>query len=399
MSNRPTADFQSIISEAGIPVTAEDIELQLKQQVLDAGSKLSNDSNMSPFWQWVKAAVTAPVVWLINTLLVGYIMPNMFVASAQRWALELNAWEYNVEIKEAQKTIGYITLTKTNSDDAVTIEQGAIIQTLPIDGIVYQLQVINETIIEQGVLTGKILVEALEAGAGYNLPAGYYNILPVEFPGISAAINDVDWIITLGADTESDDELALRLQNAFTSAGSWHIDDAYRAIIASVGGIRSDNIYFENTGHITPGSANAYIVMEVGATPQSILDQLNEYIQTEGHHGHGDVLTCLAINDTQHNLIADVVLSENLTAENITLQLAEVENRIRASFRESAAFTEMTRANPLSRLSISQMSTEIHSNMPLIESVRITVDGIIQNDIISEYTQPRINSLVVQELS
>lgn len=399
MSNRPIADFKNIISEAGIPITADEIELQLKQQVQAAGSELSNDSNMSPFWQWVKAAVISPVVWLINTLLAGYIMPNMFVATAERWALELKAWEYNVAVKEAQKTVGFITFTKTNTDDTVTIKQGAVIQTLPIGGVVYQLQVNAETIIEAGQLTGKVLVEALEAGAGYNLPAGYYNILPVELPGISGAVNDVDWIIKLGADTESDDELALRLQNAFTSAGSWHIDDAYRAIIASVGGIRSDNIYFENTGHITPGSANAYIVMEVGATPQNILDQLNDHIQTQGHHGHGDLLTCVAINDTQHDLVAEVVLSANLDAQSTALQLVEVENRIRASFRESAAFQEMTRANPLSRLSISQMATEIHRSMTLVESVRITVDGVIQNDIISQYTQPRISSLVVQELS
>lgn len=399
MSNRPIADFKNIISEAGIPITADEIELQLKQQVQAAGSELSNDSNMSPFWQWVKAAVISPVVWLINTLLAGYIMPNMFVATAERWALELKAWEYNVAVKEAQKTVGFITFTKTNTDDTVTIKQGAVIQTLPIGGVVYQLQVNAETIIEAGQLTGKVLVEALEAGAGYNLPAGYYNILPVELPGISGAVNDVDWIIKLGADTESDDELALRLQNAFTSAGSWHIDDAYRAIIASVGGIRSDNIYFENTGHIIPGSANAYIVMEVGATPQNILDQLNDHIQTQGHHGHGDLLTCVAINDTQHDLVAEVVLSANLDAQSTALQLVEVENRIRASFRESAAFQEMTRANPLSRLSISQMATEIHRSMTLVESVRITVDGVIQNDIISQYTQPRISSLVVQELS
>ena len=399
MSNRPIADFKNIISEAGIPITADEIELQLKQQVQAAGSELSNDSNMSPFWQWVKAAVISPVVWLINTLLAGYIMPNMFVATAERWALELKAWEYNVAVKEAQKTVGFITFTKTNIDDAVTIKQGAVIQTLPIGGVVYQLLVNAETIIEAGQLTGKVLVEALEAGAGYNLPAGYYNILPVELPGISGAVNDVDWIIKLGADTESDDELALRLQNAFTSAGSWHIDDAYRAIIANVGGIRSDNIYFENTGHITPGSANAYIVMEVGATPQNILDQLNDHIQTQGHHGHGDLLTCVAINDTQHDLVAEVVLSANLDAQSTALQLVEVENRIRASFRESAAFQEMTRANPLSRLSISQMATEIHRSMTLVESVRITVDGVIQNDIISQYTQPRISSLVVQELS
>ncbi|MCG9786309.1 baseplate J/gp47 family protein [Vibrio mediterranei] len=396
MSKRPNADFVEILSESGVPVTEDEFEAKLKQEVVGAGSKVSNDSEMSPFWRWVRAAVVTPCVWLIRTLLAEHVMPNMFVATAERWALELKAWEHDIEPKDAEKTQGNITLTKANAADAVTIEAGKVVQTLPIDGVVYKVRVLAETVIDAGQLTGKVLVEAFEAGAAFNLPAGYFNIIPEEIPGIVDAVNEPDWITKLGADAESNEELALRIQNAFTSSGEWHIDDVYRSIISSVAGIRSDNIYFNNTGEVTPGTAEALILMEVGATPQPVLDQLNDHIMAKGHHGHGDVLTCKAIPDTEHDVIADVVLVANLDEATKVNELLEVEDRIRAAFRETAAYPEMTRAKPESRFSLSLLGTEIHTNMAQVESVKFTVGGKVQEDIISDLEQPRLKTLTVR---
>ncbi|MBN3492069.1 baseplate J/gp47 family protein [Vibrio neptunius] len=396
MSKRPNADFVEILSESGVPVTEDEFEAKLKHEVVGAGSKVSNDSEMSPFWRWVRAAVVTPCVWLIRTLLAEHVMPNMFVATAERWALELKAWEHDIEPKDAEKTQGNITLTKANAADAVTIEAGKVVQTLPIDGVVYKVRVLAETVIDAGQLTGKVLVEAFEAGAAFNLPAGYFNIIPEEIPGIVDAVNEPDWITKLGADAESEEELALRIQNAFTSSGEWHIDDVYRSIISSVAGIRSDNIYFNNTGEVTPGTAEALILMEVGATPQPVLDQLNDHIMAKGHHGHGDVLTCKAIPDTEHDVIADVVLVANLDEATKVNELLEVEDRIRAAFRETAAYPEMTRAKPESRFSLSLLGTEIHTNMAQVESVKFTVGGKVQEDIISDLEQPRLKTLTVR---
>lgn len=399
MSQRPQTNFTDILTQSGVPVTEQAIEAELKKQVLGAGSQVSNDSEMSPFWRWVRAAVVTPTLWLMQILLVKHIMPNMFVATAERWALELKAWELNVTPKTATETHGRIAFTKLNADDAITVKAGHIIQTLPIDGVVYQVRVLEDTVLKSGIVTAAVPVVAVHAGAAFNLPAGYFNILPQTIAGIASVVNEPEWITQLGADAENDDELALRLQNAFTSSGSWHIDDAYRAIIASVAGIRSDNIYFENTGHIAPGSATAFIVMEVGATPKAVLDQLNHHITDSGHHGHGDRVTCKAIPNSLHDITIDLVLAANLTTEQKQWAQADVENRVRASFRETAAYTDMTRAKPKTRFSLSNMSSEIHEAMAVVESIKTTVDDQVQGDIISALSQPRINSITVREVS
>ncbi|EOW9266013.1 TPA: baseplate J/gp47 family protein [Vibrio cholerae] len=399
MSKRPKANFIEILAESGVPVSEQEMEKQLKKDVSEAGSTLSNDSEMSPFWRWVRSAVITPTVWLIRTLLAGHVMPNMFVATAERWSLEMKAWERDLAPKDAEKTQGYISLTKRSADEAVTVAVGTVIQTLPIDGKVYKVKVLKETVLEQGVLVGKVLVEADEAGKAYNLPAGYFNILPIEVSGVVAAVNDANWITKLGADAESDEELALRIQSAFTAAGNWHIDDVYRTIIGEIAGIRIDNIFFENTGHITPGTANAYILMEVGETPQNIIEQLNHKIMVMGFHGHGDVLTCHAIQDRYYRVAADIVFVANLSDVQKINVIEEVEGRIRAAFRETAAYPDITRATPNSRFSISQLATEIHNSLIEVDSVRITINDEVQKDIVSDLSQPRLESLTVRELS
>ncbi|MFA0607273.1 baseplate J/gp47 family protein [Vibrio amylolyticus] len=399
MSQRPSVNFVDILKQEGIPTTEAELTTQLEDDVEAAGSNISNDSDMSPFWRWVKSAVVAPVYFLINTVLALHVLPNMYVATAARWGLELKAWELDVEPKAAVKMQGGITLTKANIDDDTTVDAGITIQSPPIDGVVYRLFVLEQTIIPAGQLTGVVPCIAEFEGQAFNLAAGYYSVIPEEISGIVSAENKPDYITTLGADIEADDELALRLQNAFTSSGAWHIDDVYRSIIASVAGIRSDNVFFQNTGHITPGTANAYILMEVGQTPQAILNDLNTHIMTNGHHGHGDVLTCKAIPDKPVTMKAEVVLVSVIEGETKTAALAEVENRIRAVFRESAAYPEMTRTRPQSRFSLSKLGSEIHTDLAGVESVRFTVDGQVQEDIISVLEQPRLESLTIEEVS
>jgi hypothetical protein len=118
---------------------------------------------------------------------------------------------------------------------------------------------------------------------------------------------------------------------------------------------------------------------------------------TDGHHGHGDVLTCKAIPDTQHDVIAEVVFVTSLSDQTKVNELLDVEGRIRAAFRETEAYPEMTRAKPSSRFSISKLATEIHTNIDNVKSVKITIDGDVQQDIISALTQPRLQSLTVTE--
>ncbi|MGL5179934.1 MAG: baseplate J/gp47 family protein, partial [Aeromonas veronii] len=67
MNLRPTVDFLALLSNSGVPTTEQAMEAELKKEVEAAGSLITNDSDVSPFWRLVRAVVITPALWLIRT--------------------------------------------------------------------------------------------------------------------------------------------------------------------------------------------------------------------------------------------------------------------------------------------------------------------------------------------
>lgn len=146
-----------------------------------------------------------------------------------------------------------IRFTKNDIDHAVTVPAGTQIQTERINGVIYTLTVVRDTVIPAGTLSMNIDASAEQAGAGFNLAPGYYRILPVAIDGIAGVENDENWLTTPGANEESDDELRDRVRNQFNLAGAYHTDAVYRGLIAGVAGISADRIYFLHDAPRGPG--------------------------------------------------------------------------------------------------------------------------------------------------
>lgn len=79
-----------------------------------AGSKVSNDSRMSPFWRLVQSIVIKPAMWIINNLLANHVLPNAFAATATGIYLDLKAWDVDLERKQATHTRGLVDFFKEN---------------------------------------------------------------------------------------------------------------------------------------------------------------------------------------------------------------------------------------------------------------------------------------------
>lgn len=391
MNLRPTVDFMALLAEAGVPTTEAAMEAELKKEVVAAGSLITNDSDVSPFWRLVRGVVITPALWLIRTLLAGHVLPSAFAATATDTYLDLKAWDVDLTRKAAQKTRGLVNFVKANPSDAVTIPADIWVTTERINGTIYRLRPLQAVVSPAGEAVARVVCEAELAGAAWNLAPGYYNLLSEPVTGILSARNDdKEWITTQGSDVESNDALGLRIQNQFSAVGRYHIDAIYRSMLASVAGIRADHIFFEHDAPRGPGTANAYILLEVGATPASLINQLNDYVGRQGNHGHGDDLFVMAMPETQHSLTLALWPQANLSDEQKAALKAGAENLVRAAFRQSADFPAVTRTWPRSRFSLSQLAGELHSQFPQILSLRFG-----ESDIVAGLTIPRLNSLEV----
>lgn len=390
MTEKPTVDFEQVLRDSGMPTTEAEIDTAFKAIVKDE-NYVTNTSRMSPFWRLIQKIVSTPVLWL-KDVLVQVVLTNMFVATSTGPMLRLLAWAVNIEAKPASAAAGVIRFYKTTAANAVTINAGTLIQTERINGVVYALSVNRDVTLPAGVESGLVDVTATGNGTGYNLAPGYYRILPIAVTGIASVVNEDDWLTTPGADEETDDELRDRTRNQFNLVGNYHTDAIYRSMIASVVGLSVDRIFFLHDAPRGPGTANAYLLLDSGETSQPFIDAVNDYINSQGHHGHGDDLQCFAMPDTTHTLAVTVyVLSkENMTSEELAELQSGVTNLIRCAFRENANY-EVKKTWPYARFSFSNLGRELHKTFPVIDSLSFSLA-----DIISELSVPRLAGLTVE---
>ncbi|ALB67841.1 putative bacteriophage protein [Cronobacter dublinensis 1210] len=390
MTEKPQVDFEEVVKASGMPVTKEALRERFNGIVQEEGL-ITNTSNMSPFWRLITAIVTTPVLWL-KDVLVGTVLANMFVATASGQMLRLLAWAVNVTAKPATAAQGVIRFYKADAGAVVTVKAGTLIQTERINGTVYELATTADFTIPNGVASALIPVQATATGGAYNLAPGYYRILPVAVDGISHAVNEADWLTVPGADEESDDELRERCRNQFNLVGNYHTDAVYRSMIASVAGLSIDRIFFEHEAPRGPGTANAYLLLDTGVTSDPFIEAVNDYITTQGYHGHGDDMQCFAMPETRHVLAVTLYVRNlaNLTDEEQSVLRTGAENLIRCAFRENNEF-DVKKTWPFSRFSFSNLGRELHRQFAAIDSLAFSL-----TDIVSGLNVPRLDTLTVR---
>ncbi|EMM0698204.1 baseplate J/gp47 family protein [Enterobacter hormaechei] len=389
MTEKPQVDFEEVVKASGMPTTEDEVRTRFDAVVADEGL-ITNTSRMSPFWRLITAIVTAPVMWLKDAL-VAVVMPGMFVATATGQMLRLLAWAVNVTPKPASAAEGVIRFFKDDVKQAVTVKAGTVIQTERINGKVYAVSTVADVTIPSGTASALLAVKATGTGGAYNLAPGYYRILPVAVDGISHVASEENWLTVPGADEESDDELRERCRNQFNLVGNYHTDAVYRSMIAGVAGLSIDRIFFEHDAPRGPGTANAYLLLDSGVASDPFIEAVNDYINTQGHHGHGDDMQCFAMPETRHELVATVWVKNlsNLEQEQQDNLRKGIENLIRCAFRENTDY-DVKKTWPYARFSFSQLGREIHKTFPDTDSLEFSL-----KDITSELSVPRLNSLKV----
>ncbi|HGG8750539.1 TPA: baseplate J/gp47 family protein [Enterobacter cloacae] len=389
MTEKPQVDFEEVVKASGMPTTEDEVRTHFDAVVADEGL-ITNTSRMSPFWRLITAIVTAPVMWLKDAL-VAVVMPGMFVATATGQMLRLLAWAVNVTPKPASAAEGVIRFFKDDVKQAVTVKAGTVIQTERINGKVYAVSTVADVTIPSGTASALLAVKATGTGGAYNLAPGYYRILPVAVDGISHVASEENWLTVPGADEESDDELRERCRNQFNLVGNYHTDAVYRSMIAGVAGLSIDRIFFEHDAPRGPGTANAYLLLDSGVASDPFIEAVNDYINTQGHHGHGDDMQCFAMPETRHELVATVWVKNlsNLEQEQQDNLRKGIENLIRCAFRENTDY-DVKKTWPYARFSFSQLGREIHKTFPDTDSLEFSL-----KDITSELSVPRLNSLKV----
>ncbi|KXO08266.1 putative bacteriophage protein [Moritella sp. JT01] len=376
-------DFKKMMADAGLPVNETVAKQQWDQVLSEQQIIVENGSPFSPFWRTVKALITLPVVGLLDWI-ARILMPDLFIMTASRSALiGLHGPSRNVFVVDAIKAKGMLTLTRTNSDGVLSIPAGALVSSASIGGTVYQLSITRPSVFEEGESVIEVLAEATAAGQGHNLPVGSYNQLVNPVEGVSIQ-NKHDWLLIPGANEESTEAYRNRIRNVFGTAAKWHINTVYKSIISDFA-IPVDNIEIINHAPRGPGTANAFIYLNVGQVSTGLLKVINQHISDDGHHGHGDDFQVYAMPMQDKVITA----TYSLHANSADIK-ADIKTFIQAAFRLNDAY-QPTRTRPNSSFSMSQLQAQLHNQFPALRSIEFDC-----GDIRTGLWLPALTDLVVK---
>ena len=379
-------NFKTMMQNAGLPMDEQTAKAQWQAQLKEQNIQVANNSPFSPFWRTVEALITKPVVQLFNWI-AQQLMPELFIMTASRAALiERHGPARNVFIQAGVKAQGILTFTRINTAGEVAIKAGTQIATDMLGDKVYRLLTLQDVYFADGQSIAYAQAESEQEGAAYNLPANSYRYFTEQQEGITVT-NANDWLIKPGSDDESTEHYRLRIRNVFGTAARWHINAVYKQIIASFG-VPIDNIEIEVNAPRGPGTANAYIYLEVGAVPSALLSAINQHIRQGGHHGLGDDFMVYAMSTTGFN----ITVTYKLHPQSASIQ-SELTTFIQAAFRQNAAY-KPTRVVHQSTFSISQLIAQCHEQFNELKSIKFDTD-----DITAANWLPVLTSLTVTEVA
>lgn len=379
--------FEKILHDNGLPIDENAVQSEFNELVRSEGL-ITNTSRYSPFWRLISAIVIKPYIW-IRDVFIETVLMNMFLMTASGTFLDLFANAVNLERKPATLATGEILFTKTNKNQSVVVPAGSIVSSPKINGVTYQLKTTQACSIPAGIESVRVPVVAVGTGENYNLAAGYYRYLVNPIDGITVT-NDDDWLISPGANIESDDDLRDRTKNQYNFVGHYHTDAVYRGIVTTITGISTRQVFFVHDAPRGPGTANLYLLLNDGVDSKYFIDTVNNYIMGAGHRGHGDDLRCYALPDKKIDVAVTVYFERDQQPFDQTQYLTNVENFIRCAFRQNNDYS-VTQVNAYSRFSISKLCEELHEQFNELHSIVFDLD-----DIVSELEVPRLRNLTVR---
>jgi uncharacterized phage protein gp47/JayE len=380
------ADFERFFSDNAVPVTESAMKDRFKQIVSESGSAISNDSRYSPFWRAISAMITTPALWMMNTL-VSQLAPQFYLKTASGSYLDDWAANYDVFRKVGQPTIGKLQFHRLEADQERTIAAGTAINTLSINGQIYSVFLVDDLFFAEGVAYAETVVSSVAHTSATNLDAGYYT--QIDEPGVSVN-HGIEWIDQVGVDDESDESLRERVRLRFNRLAHYHTDGVYRSIISEHANVPPENIFFEHNAPRGPATANAFILFPLSTPAASVLSRVNRHIREEGHHGHGDDVLVMSMPRKMVSISATAYIDNELIEIERERLKFEIEQAIRAAFRENAAYTDLTLTLPNTHFSFARLTGELIRIFPDLDDINFD-----QDDIDSAMEVPAIQSLVV----
>jgi uncharacterized phage protein gp47/JayE len=224
------------ILDAVIPVpTLDELRNEKIAELKDEGFVVTNFHSGGVFYTTLMVVLRIKIELL---QLARRVLNNMFVSHAGGVWLDLKAADYSKKRKKAQKTQGLVTVSRMGADgEAVKIAKGHVFKSImDINGEELRYFTTDAAVLQKGVHSVDVLVEAEAEGSRYNVPEGQIT-RTLTYIGEVTISNGADWIVREGSDTEDDESVRTRALRSWSELAQLATEDAFINAAESVAGV------------------------------------------------------------------------------------------------------------------------------------------------------------------
>lgn len=316
-------------------------------------------TNFHPGGVWYTLLMLCIRVKIELCILARTILNQMSVVHASGAWLDIKAADYSKKRKQAQKTRGYVTLSRQSAGgEAVKVPKGHIFKTAKdINGEELRYFVLEASVLQKGADSAGILVEAEKEGSRYNVPQGQIT-RSLTYLGEVLITNTEGWMTREGSDTEDDESLRARVLRSWSELARVAIHDTYVNICEAIPGVLYVTV---NDKHPRgQGTVDVIVTSEAGAATEALLDDCRAACETV-KAPDDDILVKSAETVTQP--IALTVTVPDATNRD------GLEDRVAASISD---FFKISKSRVLNELTHADLIFKVKSDVTGVRNVTIT---------------------------
>lgn len=208
------------------------------------------------------------------------VLNSMFLAHANGMWLDIKASDFSKKRKQAQKTQGFVTISRTDSEgEAVRVAKGHVFKTeKDINGEELRFFAMENAVLQKGALSADILVEAELEGSRYNVPMGQITRSLLFLDGVEAITNGEHWITREGSDTETDESFRMRGLRSWAELAQRAIHDTYVNVCEEVNGVLYVTV--DDQHPRGQGTVDVVVTSEAGAATEALLEAVRAACET-----------------------------------------------------------------------------------------------------------------------
>ena len=200
----------------------------------------------------------------------------------------VKAADYSKQQKEAKAARGYVSIYRSEYNNALQVTKGHCFKTEPdAGGNELKFYCCENTVIDAGEPVGRVLVEAEATGTYYNIAPGRITISMIHLDGVDYVTNEDDWLFEEGAEEEDLEDLRDRCMSSWAELATRTIEEKLRNAAKAVPGVldaRIDAQHPRGQGTVdvivtgAAGEASPELIRKVGEAIEPLKGNYEDYL-------------------------------------------------------------------------------------------------------------------------